>query len=208
MVSQTRNQIILTHCIAYLEAHLEPLRAETYRKVVEDLIEAIDAEFPERSGADLEAATKAFLRSWGGNYWPKMGKLIRGLTKHMPPLPASKQIGAPQKKPDIEGWARQVMRSEIGQEAIRRGIASWLWDWCIKQRQPRGGLPSNLLDQLGKRDTQWQQSMAKAAAGSPGPLTSNETPSAETKGWANLGLDVNKRREVSLAAEYGRTSSD
>ena len=108
----------------------------------------------------------------------------------------------------LEAWAAEIMRSEIGQEAIRRGIATWLWDWCVKQRQPREGLPSNLLDYLGKRDAQWQRGMAKAAAGSSGPLTSNETPSAETKGWANLGLDVNKRRETTLAAEYGRTSSD
>ncbi len=102
----------------------------------------------------------------------------------------------------MQAWAAQVMRSPIGQESIRRGIASWLWDWCLDQKHPRQQLPSSLLDQLGKRDAQWQQDMAKAAAGSPGPLTNNECPNERAKGWANLGIETNQRREKALAIEY------
>ncbi len=104
----------------------------------------------------------------------------------------------------LEAWAAEVMRSEVGQEAIKRGIASWLWDWCVKQRQPRMEFPSSLLDQLGKRDAKWQQDMARSAAGSPGPLTNGEVPIENAKRWADLGLEMNKRREASIAGEYRR----
>ena len=106
----------------------------------------------------------------------------------------------------LEAWAAEIMRSEIGQEAIRRGIASWLWDWCVKQRQPRLELPSSLLGQLGKRDAKWQQDMAQAAAGSPGPLTNDEVPTENAKRWANsyLGAEARKARleADSLRARY------
>ncbi len=199
MVSQGRTQIIAKHSIAFLEAHLAPLNERRHRQVINDFIILIDSEFPERTGEDLEKATRDFLATWQKATWPTIGQFIRGLTANMPKLQTA-QIAA-QPKPDPEKRAAALLRSDLGQQAIAQGVASWLWDWAMKN--PDRDPPADILAALKSRDAEMHKHLSLAAAGEPGPLTMNETPADPAKDWAIFALEQMKRREASMATWYG-----
>ncbi len=199
-MSQARYQEIQRSVIAFLEAHLIPLKDSHYQQVVSDFVLMIDDQFPGRSTEDLSTATRGFLAAWGKTTWPTMGQLIRGLTASMPKMQAP-QIEN-KSKPDPERHAAALLRSDLGQEAIQRGVASWLWDWAMKN--PDRDPPAGILDQLQRRDRELHEQLSYAAAGEPGPLTMNEMPAEPAKDWAIFALAQIKRREASMATWYGR----
>jgi len=201
-MNQGRYQEIQRSVIAFLEAHLVPMKESHYRQIVTDFIAMIDDQFPGRSSEDLATATRGFLATWQRTTWPTLGQLIRGLTAHMPALVA-KQIAA-QEKPNPERHASKLLRSSLGRQAIELGIASWLEDWA--KRFPDQDPPAGLLDQLKSRDDAWQRKMSTVAAGAPSDWTAGERPIKTAQDWANLGLEVNKRREASLAEIYGQAA--
>lgn len=101
-----------------------------------------------------------------------------------------------------ENRAKQILRSDLGQQAIDQGVASWLWDWAVKN--PYRDPPADILKRLKRRDEENHKNLSLAAAGVAGPLTMNETPADSAKDWAIFALAQIKRREASMATWYGR----
>lgn len=103
-------------------------------------------------------------------------------------------------KVDAEKRAAAIMRSEIGQQAIRESLASYLWDWAMKN--PDRDPPGHILEELRQQEEKLHRNLSLAAAGEPGPLTANETPTEASKGWAAFALEQIKRREDTIASRY------
>lgn len=213
MMNQTRYQMLQASCIAYLEAHLIPMNQDHYRQVVTDIVELLDSEFPNRTGPEFATATKGFLAHWNKTTWPTVGQLIRGLVKHFPDLPKSQQLAGPERtdksahQRKMVEWADDLMKTDIGQQAIRMNIASWLWDWAIERRQPIEELPVGLLAQLKSKHDKWYEDISRAAARAAGPLTNGEQPADTAVMWAKAGLENNQRREARYARQFGRSAA-
>jgi hypothetical protein len=195
-MNQARYQTIQKHCIAFLEAHLIPINQSYYQQIVSDFVRMIDDQFPNRSGEDLENATRKFLVSWNKSTWPTLGQFIRGLVANMPKLKVAQIEAKPKIDPTV--GASKLLQSPLGQQAIEMGIASWLWDWAIKN--PDRDPPGDILSQLKHRDEELHKGLSLAAAGEPGPLTMDETPADPARQWAAFSIKQIAHREQQFAS--------